>query len=76
MTRKKQPTCFHFFERIQDGDKPGGVTVTKHGELPRGDFAITEFCWGDVSLWFVDADNFSANERQAAYAEQAFVRRG
>ncbi len=58
---------FYFFPR--GGDNPG-LTVTKRDELPEGDFGITEYTWSDwgyATLWFVDADEFTANERQAAY---------
>jgi hypothetical protein len=56
-----------FFDRAADDDNPAGVTVSKKDMLPDGDFGITEYCWGDVSLWFVDHDRFTPDERQAAY---------
>ena len=64
----------HFFPRDEDGpEHPGGVTVSKHSTLPaRDDFRITEYTWGSVALWFVDADKFTADERQAAY--ESFMR--
>ncbi len=56
-----------FHNRLPEPGKPGGVTVSKRETLPAGDFGITEYCWPDRSLWFVDSDNFTANERQAAH---------
>lgn len=64
---------FHFFDRLSEPGKPGGVTVSKSATLPKGDFIIAEYKWPRafsyppyVSLWFVDADNFTAHERQQA----------
>lgn len=58
---------FHFFDRSANGpDQPAGVTVSKR-PLPDGDFGITEYLFGDVSLWFLDDDNFTESERQHAY---------
>ena len=64
---------FYFFNRLAEPNKPGGITVSKSPQLPDGDFRITEYCW-DVSLWFVDRDRFTADERQAAY--MAFTEKG
>lgn len=57
----------YFFERIETPIHPAGITVTKKPDLPKGNFRITEYCWGSVALWFVDDDNFNSDERQAAY---------
>ena len=46
---------------------PHGITVSKKPELSDGDLECTEYLWGHVSLTFVDADNFTADEREAAY---------
>ena len=62
---------FWFHDRMADGADPAGITVSKREELPHGDFRITEYTWGGVTLWFVDADEFTPDERQAAY--EAFV---
>ena len=59
---------FHFFTRRAEGkDRPGGTTVSRRGTLPNGDFGITEYVWPRATLWFVDADHFSADDRQAAF---------
>lgn len=55
------------FDRIASEDAPAGYTVSKFSTLPAGDFEITEYQWGKVILWFVDADNFSADEREEAF---------
>lgn len=57
----------YIFVRLANGDDPGGCTVSKRSTLPAGDFQITEYSWGKDSLCFVDADNFTEAERQAAY---------
>tara|TARA_Y100000034_G_scaffold6676_1_gene7347 strand:- start:6529 stop:6798 length:270 start_codon:yes stop_codon:yes gene_type:complete len=57
----------HFHTRLADGNCPAGTTVSKKAQLPAGDFRITEYCWGKVTLWFVDADQFTADQRQASY---------
>lgn len=57
----------YFFERLAAPDAPGGITVSKQHKLPDGYFAIEEFTWGSVSLWFVAEDHFTADERQAAF---------
>jgi hypothetical protein len=62
---------FYFHERRTDGEDPAGLTVSKRATLPEGDFMITEYCWGAMALWFVDSDNFTADERQSAY--EAFM---
>jgi len=54
-------------ERLATDGCPSGITISKKPFLPEGDFSITEYSWGDCKLWFVDADNFTADERQAAY---------
>lgn len=51
---------FHYFPR------EGGFTVSKSDPLP-DEFEITEYKWKDVSLWFVDQDEFTGTERQQAY---------
>lgn len=57
----------HFFERSETDDCEAGWTVSKKPELPVGDFSITEYSWPGVSLWFVDADKFNADERHAMF---------
>ena len=65
------PEKFYYLARQADGENPAGLTVSKNDELPEGDFKLTEYCWGwgeaSVSLWFVDADDFSEDERQLAF---------
>lgn len=58
---------FYFHKRLADGDTPAGYTVSKKSELPNGDFRITEYKWPDANLWFVDEDEFDADERQDVY---------
>ena len=58
---------FYFFTRLPGPGDPGGITVSKHETLPAGEFRITEYYWPHRSLWFVDSDKFTANERQAAH---------
>lgn len=58
---------FHFFERQAENSCPAGWTVSKNPKLPDGDFRIVEYSWLNDSLWFVGEDNFTADERQAAY---------
>ena len=67
---------FHYFERQEDGPNPAGVTVSKSDELPDGDFEITEYVWGVTSLWFINDDHFSADERQGCFQaiEKGLVR--
>ena len=57
-----------FIPRLPDGDVPGGLTVSKNLHLPDV-FQITEAIWGDVRLWFVTQDNFTADDREAAYQQ-------
>lgn len=57
---------FYFSERIPSDEDPGGVTVSKNHPLPTGDFGLTEYIWPDVVLWFVDLDNFTSRELEAA----------
>ena len=63
----------YFIERRAYGDAPAGITVTKKQPLPEGDFRVTEYVWQGraayVELWFVDADEFTADERQIAYSK-------
>ena len=65
-------TDFWFHPRIADGDIPAGITVSRQAKLPEDEFLVTEYRWGDVALWFVDDDEFTADERQAAF--EALVR--
>ena len=58
--------AFVFHQRIAQPGVPAGWTVTKGGNLPDGDFKITEYSWGDQKLWFLDSDNFTADDRQEA----------
>lgn len=73
MKPKKQKRCvadeegFFFFPRNTDGDVPAGVTVSRKKQLPKGDFRITEYSWGQIVLWFVTAHKFTADERERAY---------
>lgn len=60
---------YYFFRRLADGENPAGITVSKFNLLPRGDFKLTEYIWGQFSLWFVDNDKFTAGERQLAYEQ-------
>lgn len=60
-----------FFNRLAAPEHPSGITVSKRSTLPKGDFRITEYSWGADSLWFVDDDKFSDDERRRAY--EAFV---
>lgn len=64
-------TKFYFFEREATEELESGWTISKKPKLPEGDFRINEYKWCSLSLFFVDKDNFSADERQAAYI--AFV---
>ena len=60
---------FFFFSR--GGEYPG-ITVSKNDSLPSGDFKITEYIFlrfGYVSLWFIDGDEFTADERVLAYQQ-------
>lgn len=59
-------TKLYFHNRLADDDCPAGLTVSKNEKLPPGDFRITEYKWPDVVLWFVDADEFTADERELA----------
>jgi hypothetical protein len=67
---------FWFHRRAPVGNAPEGITVSKTQDLPAGDFAITEYCWGDTCLWFVDDDKFSADERQEAFDDFVLHLRG
>jgi hypothetical protein len=67
---------FYFHLRKKHKGCPAGTTVTKRPELPKGNFRITEYHFGPAaSLWFLDKDHFTADERQKAF-ELAFARRG
>lgn len=65
--RKTTKELVYFIPRKAARNCPAGWTVTKNPTLPKGDFRITEHTWGSVTLWFVDADKFTADERQRAY---------
>lgn len=56
-----------FHERGETPICPAGTTVSKSESLPEGDFSITEYRWGYIRLWFVDADKFTARQRNKAY---------
>jgi len=58
---------FHMHPREATKTCPAGLTVSRKSKLPDGDFRITSYSWGRVKLWFVDADKFTADERQMAY---------
>lgn len=58
---------FYCYPRMATGNSPSGITISKCRPLPSGDFGITEYSWGSLSLWFVDDDEFTADERQIAY---------
>lgn len=64
---------YHFFNRAKDKNGPAGITVSKRDSLPSGDFQITEYVWKNVwenvTLWFVDQDKFTADEREEAKAQ-------
>lgn len=62
---------FHFHPRLAAPDCPAGFTVSRSANLPTGDFVINEYSWGPVTLWFVQDDEFTDDERQVAY--RAFV---
>jgi len=64
---RPSPLKFYYFERQAHGTDSAGVTVSKTETLPSGDFQVDEFCWPDVSLWFIADQSFSADERQEAY---------
>lgn len=57
----------YFHPRVSSDGFPGGWTVSRNEHLPDVRFRITEYRWPDIVLCFVDADGFSADERQAAY---------
>ena len=62
----------YFLEREADGACPAGFTISKHPELPSGDFSITEYTWPNGTvLWFIDDDKFTADGRDTAY--KAFI---
>lgn len=59
--------AFHCFPRMAELGSPAGFTISKTEALPEGDFRVTEFTWGNFTLWFIDQQEFTADERQAAY---------
>jgi hypothetical protein len=63
---EKQAARFYVFGRRAGSDAPAGLTISKHEALPSGAFAITEYWFGQNTLWFVDADKFTTDERQEA----------
>jgi len=58
-----------FFLREKTEHVPKGITVSRKPELPKGNFKITEYHWGSTSLWFIDKDNFTADERESVYQD-------
>ena len=63
---------YYFFPRMADKlDCPAGITVSKKSVLPNGDFRLDEYIWPDINfaLWFVAADNWTAEEREEAIRE-------
>ena len=66
----------YFHNRRVSGDVPAGVTVSRREKLPEGNFRITEYSWGPLSLWFVDSDKFTAKQRHAAYKAFLELKRG
>lgn len=66
---------FYFFPRAPEPGKPGGITVSKRRRLPKGDFHITEYVWSEhISLWFIDRDKFTADERRQAVQKRYGIR--
>ncbi len=59
----------YFIKRAADGATTSEITVSKSPRLPDGDFQITKYLWDFGSLWFVDSDNFTPDERQLAWRE-------
>lgn len=59
----------YLFYRLGTDTIPQGWTVSKRQTLPKGDFSITPYKWCNYTLWFVDEDNFTADERQAVFYE-------
>ena len=63
----------YFHERQPREGDPGGVTVTKRGKLPVGDFQLNDSKWpallglGDITMWFVSQDEFTPEEREQAF---------
>lgn len=62
----------YYYERSETSEVPAGITVSKQPKLPDGDFVITEYCWGETSLWFIESDEFTADEREAARLAWSF----
>lgn len=65
-----------FYPRAATDTVPAGMTVSKQSTLleRKDDFVITSYSWGDVELWFVDEDEFTADERQ--FVCEAWCKRG
>ena len=59
----------YFFLRTD----PPGITVSKSNTLPEGDFTITEYTWEGHSLWFIDKDNFTEDERENAFSSLSLL---
>ena len=60
-----------FFNKLEKCPIVDGITVSK-SELSRSaKLQITEYVWGHISLWFVDDDKFTENERQGCF--EAFM---
>ena len=70
MSDNKARVWFH--PRAKSAGCPAGWTVSRRADLPDGDFGITEYAWGPVSLWFVDGDEFTDDERDAVYRSFVF----
>lgn len=64
---------FYYFEREPSEDDPGGITVSKTPMLPEGDFIINEFVWVGRTLWFIQDQDFTQEERDVAFVEFVFV---
>lgn len=61
----------YLFERPPTANDPGGMTVSKTAEVPSGDYGFTEFTWHDITLWFIDEHEFTADEREAVFLSYA-----
>lgn len=59
----------YVFPREADAETPAGLTISKNPELPKGLFELDEYHWevGDITLWFLAQDEFTADEREFAY---------
>lgn len=58
---------FYYFPRRANPGLAAIIIVSKTEPLPDGYFRLVEHTWGPVSLWFIERQNFTADERQAAY---------